>query len=87
MYNSRISDEMYPGRTALLNYLEETDPNLWSYVDFLKLNRTLIINSPPFKDQWYTLDGTWNRRFVQAGKELLDLTSGETFESKVISFQ
>ncbi|CAG8837749.1 11089_t:CDS:10, partial [Gigaspora margarita] len=34
-------------------------------------------------DQWYTLDGTWNKRFVQAGKELLDLTSGETFESKV----
>ncbi|CAG8783932.1 18743_t:CDS:2, partial [Gigaspora margarita] len=67
----------------LLNYLEETDPSLWSYVDFLKLNRTLIINSPPFKDQWNTLDGTWNKRFIQAGKELLDLTLGEAFESKV----
>ncbi|CAG8746516.1 4504_t:CDS:2, partial [Ambispora leptoticha] len=42
------TDEIYPGRTgkhALLNYLEETDPSLWSYVDFLEVNRTLIINS------------------------------------------
>jgi len=67
--------------------LEETDPSLWSYVDFLEVNRTLIINSPPFRDQWNTLDGTWNKRFVQAGKELLGLTLGEAFESKVISFQ
>ncbi|CAG8739349.1 7846_t:CDS:2, partial [Acaulospora morrowiae] len=67
----------------LLNYFEGTDSSLWSYIDFLKLNRTLIINSPPFKDQWNTLDGTWNRRFIQAGKELLDLTLGEAFESKV----
>ncbi|CAG8728820.1 21744_t:CDS:10 [Racocetra persica] len=73
------TDEIYPGRTGK----HGTDPSLWSYVDFLKLNRTLIINSPPFKDQWNTLDGTWNKRFIQAGKELLDLTLGEAFESKV----
>ncbi|CAG8699543.1 15347_t:CDS:2, partial [Racocetra fulgida] len=33
--------------------------------------------------QWNTLDGTWNKRFIQAGKELLDLTLGEAFESKL----
>ncbi|CAG8597614.1 13782_t:CDS:2 [Acaulospora morrowiae] len=50
------------------------------------VNRTLIINSPPFRDQWNTFDSTWNKRFVQAGKELLDVTLGEAFERKVISF-
>ncbi|CAG8517918.1 14365_t:CDS:2 [Cetraspora pellucida] len=66
MFNT---DEIYPGRTGK----HETDPSLWSYVDFLEVNHTLIINSPPFKDQWNTLDG----------KELLDVTLREAFERKV----
>ncbi|CAG8720718.1 16169_t:CDS:10, partial [Dentiscutata erythropus] len=35
------------------------------------------------KMQQNTLDDIWNKQFIQAGKELLDLTLREAFESKV----
>ncbi|RIA79723.1 hypothetical protein C1645_47910 [Glomus cerebriforme] len=60
----------YPGRTVLLDYLEESDPSLWSYIDFLTLNRALIVKSLPHLDDQKGLDGAWTNRFLLAVEEM-----------------
>ncbi|CAG8785021.1 12007_t:CDS:2, partial [Dentiscutata erythropus] len=54
----------------LITYLKGRESNFWSYMEFLTLNRTIIIESPPFTNNWTGLNGTWFKRFVQASEEL-----------------
>ncbi|KAG9300989.1 hypothetical protein G9A89_018941 [Geosiphon pyriformis] len=86
LFTSRMSSievqEIYPCREALVAYLKGLNINNWSYVDFLTKNRTSIVNSTPFTHKRNTLDGTWNRRFLQEAKEL-DPTSYEALKEKV----
>ncbi|CAG8856037.1 25290_t:CDS:2, partial [Gigaspora margarita] len=50
--------DFYPGRA-------ESNPEDWSYVNFLTLNSVILIDLPPFLDSWNALDGTWTRRFLR----------------------
>ncbi|CAG8759610.1 10046_t:CDS:2 [Cetraspora pellucida] len=54
---------------VLTQYLEERDPDNWSYAEFLNLNRDAIIKLPPFNAKWTSLDGTWHRRFLQEARK------------------
>ncbi|CAG8642058.1 2847_t:CDS:2, partial [Ambispora leptoticha] len=68
--------EKFPGYTgkyrnkALMDYLNERDPSLWSYVDFLTTNRTVIVNSLPHLVDHKGLDGAWTKRFILSIKGL-----------------
>ncbi|RUP06799.1 hypothetical protein BC936DRAFT_140215 [Jimgerdemannia flammicorona] len=57
---------------ALVSYLK--NHSAWSYSEFLKLHRDVIVSSPPFSDEWNGLDGTWARRFLTKAKDLSPLT-------------
>ncbi|RUP26249.1 hypothetical protein BC936DRAFT_138788 [Jimgerdemannia flammicorona] len=57
---------------VLVSYLK--NHNTWSYSEFLKLHRDVIVSSPPFSDEWNGLDGTWARRFLNKAKDLSPLT-------------
>ncbi|CAG8444428.1 382_t:CDS:2 [Ambispora gerdemannii] len=63
--NKQQSYEIYPGRAG-----KWRESNFWSYMEFLTLNRTIIIELPPFTENWTGLNGTWFKRFVQASEEL-----------------
>ncbi|CAG8601944.1 9532_t:CDS:2 [Acaulospora morrowiae] len=65
--NKQQSYEIYP---ALITYLKGRESNFWSYMEFLTLNRTIIIDLPPFTNNWTELNDTWFKRFVQASEEL-----------------
>ncbi|KAG9293282.1 hypothetical protein G9A89_007528 [Geosiphon pyriformis] len=67
----------YFGYTTLVTYLKEhTD---WSYTEFLKLHREIIVESPPFYDDWTLLDSTWFRRFNRVAQKI----SPDCYENKV----
>ena len=53
-----------------MDYLNERDPSLWSYVDFLTTNRTVIVNSLPHLVDHKGLDGAWTKRFILSIKDL-----------------
>ncbi|RUS32612.1 hypothetical protein BC938DRAFT_474903 [Jimgerdemannia flammicorona] len=53
---------------ALVSYLKEH--KVWSYIEFLKHHRDVVISSTPVSDDWAVLDGAWFRRFKGAAKEL-----------------
>ncbi|KAG9306035.1 hypothetical protein G9A89_020230 [Geosiphon pyriformis] len=66
----------YFGYTTLVTYLKEhTD---WSYTEFLKLHRDIIIESPPFYDDWTLLDSIWFRRFNRVAQNI----SPDCYENK-----
>src|SRR5438045_87202 len=62
--------------TIYLKKRDPNNPNMWSYVDFLILNRATIINLP----KWTSPEGTWTRRFLQEAKEL-DPASADTLKA------
>ncbi|RUS22604.1 hypothetical protein BC938DRAFT_475225 [Jimgerdemannia flammicorona] len=66
------SIEHYPGYSDPHRYLLQLFT--WSYSEFLKLHRDVIVSSPPFSDEWNGLDGTWARRFLTKAKDLNPLT-------------
>ncbi|CAI2193237.1 8385_t:CDS:10, partial [Funneliformis geosporum] len=70
---------------VLTQYLEERDPDKWSYVEFLNLNRDTIIKLPPFNVKWASLDGTWYRQFLEETREL-DPASANTLKERVFYF-
>ncbi|CAG8713816.1 10989_t:CDS:2, partial [Funneliformis caledonium] len=67
----------------LVDYLNERDPSTWSYIDFLTLNRTAIVNLLPHLDKQEGLDGAWTKRFLLAVKEISP-ESADDVEGKVI---
>ncbi|CAG8535982.1 28342_t:CDS:2 [Racocetra persica] len=84
--NTETDGDFYPGRAALVKYLTESNPEDWSYIDFLTLNSVILIDIPPFLDSWNALDGTWTRRFLREVIEI-DRDLYKDIKNKVISFQ
>ncbi|CAG8501792.1 11713_t:CDS:10 [Paraglomus brasilianum] len=66
------------------DYLEERDPSLWSYIDFLTLNRTLIVQALPHLDNQKGLDGAWTKRFLLAVEEMSSESADDIRRKKVI---
>ncbi|CAB4380152.1 unnamed protein product [Rhizophagus irregularis] len=72
--------ENYIGFEELVSYLNEFKSRNLSYHGFLKINRNTIIASsltqltdfPLTSSKWQILDITWNNRFLEKAKELLD---------------
>ncbi|CAG8719857.1 3447_t:CDS:2, partial [Funneliformis mosseae] len=58
-----------------------------SYADFLTLNRAILIDLPPYKSKWNTLNSTWTRRFMQEVKELSEDTVKEITVSSLYMSQ
>jgi hypothetical protein len=53
-----------------------------SYIEFLNLNRDVVLLSQPFSDKWNVLDLTWARRFLKEAKETK--RDYATLEEKVV---
>ncbi|CAG8810678.1 44391_t:CDS:2, partial [Gigaspora margarita] len=68
---------------TLITYLKGRESNFWSYMEFLTLNRTIVIESPPFTNNWTGLNGTWFKRFAQASEELGSVSTAVVEEKDV----
>ncbi|RUS12694.1 hypothetical protein BC937DRAFT_87234 [Endogone sp. FLAS-F59071] len=62
------TDNPFPGEAIVINYFTKTPKN-WSYLDFLKSNRSEILVLPPFTTDWTGLNGAWQGRFSSKAKE------------------
>ncbi|CAG8741484.1 9415_t:CDS:2 [Acaulospora morrowiae] len=49
--------ETYIGNNAVLKYFETHDRKTWNYEHFLNELKEIIINSPPYTEDWSGLDG------------------------------
>ncbi|RGB27922.1 hypothetical protein C1646_768466 [Rhizophagus diaphanus] len=79
------TNENYIGYEALISYLNE--PRNWSYHGFLKLNKNTIIASLTqltTNTKWQqSFDITWNKRFLNKVKQLLDSNTFVELKKKV----
>ncbi|CAG8577197.1 7296_t:CDS:2, partial [Racocetra fulgida] len=80
-----MSDEQfYPGYSGKFGDSKHKKAN----IEFLKKNRAIVCESPPFTNDWAGLNGRWFERFLQAVKSmnLPNSTSViEEFEKKNVS--
>ncbi|KAG9305058.1 hypothetical protein G9A89_007461, partial [Geosiphon pyriformis] len=63
------TDKPFPGEAIIINYFTKTPPKNWSYLEFLKSNRSEILVLPPFAADWTGLNGAWQGRFSTKAKE------------------
>ncbi|RUS27590.1 hypothetical protein BC938DRAFT_483030 [Jimgerdemannia flammicorona] len=63
------TDERYPGHAAVIAYFRDVDSVDCTYAKFLHALRDVILESPPFTEDWSGLDGTWYRRYARLAKE------------------
>ncbi|GBC01773.1 hypothetical protein RclHR1_04320014 [Rhizophagus clarus] len=63
-----MNTSKYPGYDALITYINKHEAWSWSYHGFFELCRNVIINSPPFLDNWDQINGIWSNRFLKAVK-------------------
>ncbi|CAB4389830.1 unnamed protein product [Rhizophagus irregularis] len=84
------TDENYIGYEALISYLNE--PRNWSYHGFLILNKNTIIasltqlttNTLLIPTKWQqSFNITWNKRFLNEAKQLLDSNTFDELKKKV----
>jgi hypothetical protein len=83
--------ENYIGFEELVSYLNGFKSRNLSYHGFLKINRNTIIASsltqltdfPLTSAKWQILDITWNNRFLEKAKELLDSNTFDELRKKV----
>ncbi|RUP44576.1 hypothetical protein BC936DRAFT_149268 [Jimgerdemannia flammicorona] len=64
-----VVDERYAGHKAVIAYFRDVDGVDCTYPHFLDALRDIILESPPFTEDWGGLDGIWYDRYVrQANK-------------------
>ncbi|CAG8657779.1 849_t:CDS:2, partial [Paraglomus occultum] len=61
--------ESYIGNNAVLKYFETHDRKTWNYEHFLNELKEVIINSPPYTEDWGGLDGIWYSRYIYHAKD------------------
>ncbi|CAG8526648.1 10213_t:CDS:10 [Paraglomus occultum] len=63
-----MSGERYLGYNAVIAYFRDVDNTTGTYSDFLVKLRDVILQAPPYTEDWYGLDGIWYERYLKEAK-------------------
>nr|CAG8667726.1 4465_t:CDS:2 [Entrophospora candida] len=78
----------YPGYDEISDYFKIVDNEQCTYYNFLKKFQHVILDSPPYTDDWTGIDGAWYRRYSEhakkAGKQGCPRTPMKSFFEEIV---